>query len=145
MVSPSKPGTVFVVPLVARSEKDEPKVDGALSVYRSTDGGDHWDRLEEGLPERINATVHREAMRIDTLDEERSVVFVVADVRMPEIDGFDFVRVVRHRFPALPIALMSAYPTEEDEIPPGVPLLVKPFEIEALIALPPRPPGSGTA
>jgi CheY-like chemotaxis protein len=77
---------------------------------------------------------------IDTLDEERSVAFVVTDVRMPEVDGFDFVRVVRHRFPALPIALMSAYPTDGDELPPGVPLLVKPFEIEALIALlPPAP------
>jgi CheY-like chemotaxis protein len=72
---------------------------------------------------------------IDTLDEERSVGFVVADVRMPEIDGFDFVRVVRHRFPSLPVALMSAYPTDDDEVPPGVPLLVKPFEIEQLIAL----------
>ena len=82
---------------------------------------------------------------IDTLDEERSVGFVVADVRMPEIDGFDFVRVLRHRFPSLPIALMSAYPTDEDEIPPGVPLLVKPFGIEALIALLPKPAGAGTA
>jgi CheY-like chemotaxis protein len=83
---------------------------------------------------------------IDTLDEERSVGFVVADVRMPEIDGFDFVRVVRHRFPSLPIALMSAYPTEDDEVPPGVPLLVKPFEIEQLMALltrgEPKTPGA---
>ena len=74
---------------------------------------------------------------IDTLDET-SVGFVVADIRMPEIDGFDFVRVVRHRFPTLPVALMSAYPTDDADIPPGVPVLVKPFEIEALIALLPR-------
>jgi len=76
---------------------------------------------------------------IDTLDEERSVGFVVADIRMPEIDGFDFVRVVRHRYPQIPVALMSAYPTDDGEIPQGIPVLVKPFEIEALIALLPRP------
>ena len=75
---------------------------------------------------------------IDTLDEMQSVGFVVADIRMPEIDGYDFVRVVRHRFPKLPIALMSAYPTDDADVPPGVPLLVKPFEIESLVALLPR-------
>lgn len=75
---------------------------------------------------------------IDTLEELRSVGFVVSDIRMPEIDGYDFVRVVRHRFPALPIALMSAYPTDGEDVPQGVPLLVKPFEIDALVALLPR-------
>lgn len=72
---------------------------------------------------------------IDTLDESRNVGFVVADVRMPEIDGFDFVRVVRHRFPRIPLALMTAYPTDNEDIPQGVPVLVKPFEIEQLMAL----------
>ena len=80
---------------------------------------------------------------IDTLDESQSVGFVVADIRMPEIDGYDFVRVVRHRFPKLPIALMSAYPTDDGDVPPGIPLPVKPFEIESLVALLPgdgKPP-----
>ena len=91
-------------------------------------------RLLESLGQpAISATSAYDA--IDALDEERTVSFVVADVRMPEIDGYDFLRVVRHRFPALPIALMSAYPTDEDEVPPGIPLLIKPFEIEALMAL----------
>ena len=69
VVSPSKPGTVFVVPLKAGTG-EPPKVDGALAIYRSREGGDEWDRLSEGLPENVNATVYREALRIDTLDEE---------------------------------------------------------------------------
>jgi photosystem II stability/assembly factor-like uncharacterized protein len=78
VVSPSKPGTVFAVPLVTRNEKEDPKVDGALAIRRSTDAGEHWDLLAEGLPERVNATMHREAMRIDTLDEE-GIYFALSD------------------------------------------------------------------
>jgi CheY-like chemotaxis protein len=94
-------------------------------------------RLLESLGQpAIAATSAYDA--IDTLEELRSVGFVVSDIRMPEIDGYDFVRVVRHRFPALPIALMSAYPTDDEDVPQGVPLLVKPFGIDALVALLPR-------
>jgi CheY-like chemotaxis protein len=72
---------------------------------------------------------------IDALDESRDIGFIVADVRMPEIDGIDFVRVARHRFPQLPMALMTAYPTDADDVPHGIPILVKPFDIESLVAL----------
>ena len=84
---------------------------------------------------------------IDTLDESRDIGFVVADVRMPEIDGLDFARVVRHRFPHLPMALMTAYPIEGDDIPQGIPILTKPFDIESLVALLPAgsPPANRAA
>jgi len=72
---------------------------------------------------------------IDTLEGTVGVDFVVADIRMPEIDGCDLVRVMRHRFPALPVALMTAYPIDDGEVPQGIPLLAKPFDIETLLAL----------
>jgi hypothetical protein len=68
----------------------------------------------------------------------RASSFVVADI--PHAGDRRF-RLRARRTPSLPdaaVALMSAYPTDDADIPPGVPVLVKPFEIEALIALLPR-------
>jgi len=62
--------------------------------------------------------------------------FVVTDVRMPDVDGLDFARVVRHRFPGKPIALMTAWPkSESDAFPPDCPVLHKPFGVDELMAL----------
>lgn len=64
------------------------------------------------------------------------VGFVVTDVRMPGVDGLDFARVVRHRFPRTRIALMTAWPkSKDDAFPKGCPVLQKPFPIEDLLAL----------
>jgi len=53
---------------------------------------------------------------------------VLSDIRMPDVDGFDLLRVLRHRFPALPIILMSGLPiTSDDVVPTGASILKKPF------------------
>jgi CheY-like chemotaxis protein len=65
---------------------------------------------------------------LDRLDECPDVCLVISDIRMPGIDGFDFIRVVRHRFPSLPTLLTTGLPiTEEDVIPRGAAILQKPF------------------
>lgn len=70
---------------------------------------------------------------LDRLDECPDICLVVSDVRMPGVDGFDFIRVVKHRFPALPALLTTGLPiTDEDVIPRGVMILQKPYAIAEL-------------
>ena len=73
----------------------------------------------------ISAFSAREA--VDLLDE-MPIDLVLSDIRMPDVDGFDLLRVLRHRFPALPIILMSGLPiTSDDVVPTGASILKKPF------------------
>jgi CheY-like chemotaxis protein len=75
----------------------------------------------------IRAYSAREA--VDLLDETKSIDLVLSDVRMPDVDGFDLMRVLRHRFPSLPIILMSGLPvTSDDIIPAGATILTKPVD-----------------
>lgn len=70
---------------------------------------------------------------LDLLDECPDICLVVSDIRMPGVDGFDFLRVVKHRFPSLPTLLTTGLPiTDEDVIPRGALILQKPFAIEEL-------------
>ena len=69
----------------------------------------------------------------DLLDESRNIDLVLADIRMPDVDGFDLMRVLRHRFHSLPVILMSGYPvTNGDVVPSGASILQKPFVIDEL-------------
>ena len=70
---------------------------------------------------------------VDWLDRNNHTAMIISDIRMPDVDGFDFLRLVRKRFPALPMVLMTGLPvTEEDFIPRGASILQKPFTTEAL-------------
>ncbi|HEY3177916.1 MAG TPA: response regulator [Casimicrobiaceae bacterium] len=67
----------------------------------------------------------REAL--DLLDENPGIGLVVSDIRMPDVSGFDFRRVVRHRFPKLPMVLITGIPvTSDDVIPRDTAILQKP-------------------
>lgn len=62
-----EPDTVYVVPITSDSEHFPPE--GKLRVYRSRSGGDEWEPLTEGLPQRdCYVNVLRDAMAVDTLD-----------------------------------------------------------------------------
>jgi two-component system NtrC family sensor kinase len=70
---------------------------------------------------------------LDRLDERPDICLVVSHVRMPGLDRFDFIRVVRHRFPSLPALLTTALPiTDDDAVPRGVLILQRPFAIDEL-------------
>ena len=70
---------------------------------------------------------------LDRLDERSDICLVVSDIRMPGVDGFDFLRVVRHRFPKLPTVLTTGLPvTDDDIVPHGALILQKPFAVEEL-------------
>ncbi len=62
-----EPETVYVVPIKSDSEHYPP--DGKLRVYRSRTGGDDWEALTAGLPQRdCYVNVLRDAMAVDSLD-----------------------------------------------------------------------------
>jgi DNA-binding NtrC family response regulator len=76
----------------------------------------------------------REAL--DALDRDSSVAYVISDVRMPELDGFDFLRVVKHRFPAIKVILVTGHEiTNDDVVPAGATILKKPLEFDQLLKL----------
>jgi CheY-like chemotaxis protein len=45
--------------------------------------------------------------------EEVLPAVVVADVRMPGLDGVALLRRIKARFPAIPVVLVSAFPDEQ--------------------------------
>ncbi len=63
-----EPETVYVVPITSDSHPFP--VDGQLRVWRSRTGGEEWEPLTEGLPQRdCYVNVLRDAMAVDQLDE----------------------------------------------------------------------------
>jgi photosystem II stability/assembly factor-like uncharacterized protein len=63
-----EPETIYVVPILSDSEHYPP--DGKLRVYRSRTGGEEWEPLTKGLPQRnCYVNVLRDAMAVDSLDE----------------------------------------------------------------------------
>ena len=62
-----EPDTIYVVPIKSDSEHFPP--DGKLRVYRSRKGGNEWEELTKGLPQRdCYVNVLRDAMSVDSLD-----------------------------------------------------------------------------
>jgi hypothetical protein len=62
-----EPNTVYVIPIKSDSEHFPP--DGKLRVYRSRSGGNEWEPLTNGLPQRdCFVNVLRDAMAVDSLD-----------------------------------------------------------------------------
>lgn len=47
-----------------------------------------------------------------SLIEQQTPDIVVTDLQMPNMDGLELVRVLRHRYPQLPVVLMTAYGSE---------------------------------
>lgn len=64
LAHPRTSGTVWTIPLVADGERIPP--DGELAVYRSTDAGGTWARLDSGLPQSEYNAVLRDAAALDT-------------------------------------------------------------------------------
>jgi photosystem II stability/assembly factor-like uncharacterized protein len=63
-----EPETLYVVPI--KSDSEHFPIDGKLRVYRSRTGGNEWEPLGKGLPERdCYVNVLRDAMAVDSLEE----------------------------------------------------------------------------
>jgi hypothetical protein len=62
-----EPETIYVVPIKSDAEHYPP--DGKLRVYRSRTGGNEWEALTNGLPQKdCYVNVLRDAMAVDSLD-----------------------------------------------------------------------------
>jgi hypothetical protein len=63
-----EPETIYVAPI--KSDSEHYPLDGKLRVYRSRTGGNEWEELGNGLPDRdCYVNVLRDAMAVDALDE----------------------------------------------------------------------------
>ncbi len=63
-----EPETIYVVPIKSDSEHYPPE--GKLRVYRSRTGGNEWEALTRGLPQRdCYVNVLRDASAVDSLEE----------------------------------------------------------------------------
>ena len=63
-----EPETIYVVPI--KSDSEHFPLDGKLRVYRSRSGGNEWEALTKGLPQRdCYVNVLRDAMAVDSLDK----------------------------------------------------------------------------
>jgi hypothetical protein len=63
-----EPETIYVVPITSDSLHYPPE--GKLRVYRSKTGGNEWEALTKGLPQKnCYANVLRDAMAVDSLDK----------------------------------------------------------------------------
>ncbi|MDH4093057.1 MAG: hypothetical protein OEV24_21540 [Cyclobacteriaceae bacterium] len=66
-VHAQEPNTVYVIPIKSDSEHFPPE--GKLRVYRSRTGGNEWEALTNGLPQKdCYVNILRDAMAVDTLD-----------------------------------------------------------------------------
>ncbi len=62
-----EPETIYVVPI--KSDSEHFPIEGKLRVYRSRTGGNEWEELTKGLPQKdCYVNVLRDAMAVDSLD-----------------------------------------------------------------------------
>jgi photosystem II stability/assembly factor-like uncharacterized protein len=62
-----EPETIYVVPI--KSDSEHFPLEGKLRVYRSRTGGNEWEALRKGLPQRdCYVNVLRDAMAVDSLE-----------------------------------------------------------------------------
>jgi len=98
-----EPDTVYVIPIKSDSEHYPP--DAKLRVYRSRTGGDQWEALSNGLPQRdCYVNVLREAMAVDSLDP-CGVYFGTTggQVYASSNEGGDWAAIVRDLPPVLSV------------------------------------------
>jgi len=102
-----EPETIYVVPIKSDSEHFVP--DGKLRVFRSRTGGNEWEALTKGLPQKdCYVNVFRDAMAVDSLDQcgvyfgtSGGQVYVSADA------GDNWAPIVRDLPPVLSVEVQT--------------------------------------
>ncbi|HEV2287483.1 MAG TPA: hypothetical protein VGR81_00860 [Candidatus Acidoferrales bacterium] len=95
-----EPETIYVVPI--KSDGEHFPLDGKLRVYRSRTGGNEWEELTKGLPQRdCYVNVLRDAMAVDTLDKCGIYFGTTGGQVYVSPDGGDNWSAIAHDLPAV--------------------------------------------
>jgi len=99
-VHPHEPETIYVVPIKSDSEHYPP--DGKLRVYRSRSGGQEWEPLTKGLPQKdCYVNVLRDAMAVDRLDSAGVYFGTTGGQVYASADAGDTWTAIVHDLPAV--------------------------------------------
>ncbi len=95
-----EPETLYVVPI--KSDSEHFPIDGKLQVFRSRSGGNEWEALTRGLPQKdCYVNVLRDAMAVDRL-EDCGVYFGTTGGQVyASTDGGDSWNAIVHDLPAV--------------------------------------------
>jgi len=106
-----EPETVYVVPIKSDSEHFPPE--GRLRVYRSRTGGNEWEALTAGLPQKdCYVNVLRDAMAVDALDPCGIYFGTTGGQVYVSADGGDHWAAIVHDLPAvLSVEVQTLQPT----------------------------------
>jgi photosystem II stability/assembly factor-like uncharacterized protein len=93
-----EPETIYVVPITSDSLHYPP--DGKLRVYRSRTGGNEWEALTNGLPQRdCYVNVLRDGMAVDSLDRCGVYFGTTGGQVYSSADGGDNWKAIVHDLP----------------------------------------------
>jgi photosystem II stability/assembly factor-like uncharacterized protein len=99
-VNANEPETIYVVPI--KSDGEHYPIDGALKVFRSKTGGNEWEPLTKGLPQKnCFVNVLRDAMAVDTLDKCGVYFGTTGGQVYCSPDGGDSWNAIVHDLPAV--------------------------------------------
>ena len=95
-----EPETVYVAPI--KSDSEHFPLDGKLRIYRSRTGGNDWEPLSKGLPEKdCYVNVLRDAMAVDTLDDCGIYFGTTGGQVYVSADGGESWKAIVHDLPAV--------------------------------------------
>jgi photosystem II stability/assembly factor-like uncharacterized protein len=95
-----QPETVYVVPI--KSDSEHFPLDGQLKVFRSHTGGNEWEPLTKGLPQKdCYVNILRDAMAVDTLDDCGIYFGTTGGQVYCSPDGGDSWKAITHDLPAV--------------------------------------------
>ncbi|MDR5726065.1 MAG: exo-alpha-sialidase [Terriglobia bacterium] len=95
-----EPETIYVVPI--KSDGEHFPLDGKLAVYRSRTGGNVWEPLTKGLPQKeCYVNVLRDAMAVDSLDQCGVYFGTTGGQVYVSPDGGDSWQAIVHDLPAV--------------------------------------------
>ncbi len=96
-VHPKDVNTAYVVPAYqGKCRKHNSCIQGALDVYRTRNGGRSWQKLSDGLPQKVHTVVLRHGMHADPL-QPSGVYFgtTAGDVYASANEGDTWVRLAK--------------------------------------------------
>ncbi|HEY1984334.1 MAG TPA: sialidase family protein [Terracidiphilus sp.] len=95
-----EPETLYVVPI--KSDSEHFPMDGALKVFRSRSGGNEWEALTKGLPQKdCYVNILRDAMAVDRMDECGIYFGTTGGQVYVSPDGGDSWKAIVHDLPAV--------------------------------------------